>query len=88
MAYAEHGGGWVEIAPLLVQSLLAAATGRGATLREQTSVNSIEREGEPGHCGRTGAGEQVAADWSSTPPEAGRRRPAMAGSLPLNLRPG
>lgn len=87
--YVEHGCGWVD-APLFTETLLAAASGRGAVVRERTRVAAIGQD--EGHVtGVTAeAGEQIPADtvvnaagsWAS-------HIGALAGcQVPVDLRPG
>jgi glycine/D-amino acid oxidase-like deaminating enzyme len=87
--YAEHGGGWVD-APLLVETLLAAAVQRGATVLEQTRAAGIERDAGHVTAVTTDRGLRIPADlivnaagsWAS-------HIGALAGCpVPLDLRPG
>jgi len=87
--YVEHGGGWVD-APLLVETLLHAASHRGATVIEQARVVAVKQAGGRVTAVVTDSGREFGADvvvnaagsWAS---HVG----AMAGcTLPLDLRPG
>lgn len=87
--YAEHGGGWVD-APLLVETLLAAAVRHGASVLEQAPVTAIEHAAGQVTAVTTSTGQRFAADfvvnaagsWAS-------HLGAIAGCpVPLDLRPG